>query len=84
MIDLNREAAALLFNGAQDLMPGQELELGFTYPRIADGEFEIVHQHREARVLRAEPYNDQLQRIVVQFHQPLEDPPAAENEYLRY
>ncbi len=82
MVDLNSEGAALLVANDQNLWTGQDIELGLMYPRIVNGSFDILHDHRRGTIYRNEWYNPSLQRVVVRFHQPLGEAPAVGNEYI--
>jgi hypothetical protein len=84
MVDLNSRAVALLMRRDRHLTCGQKIVLGLMYPRITDGEFDIVHHHVEATVTRSELYNADLHRVVLQFGQPLDECPGKENEYVRH
>jgi len=82
MVDLNSDGAALLVGRACTPNPGQPVEMKLAYPRVSDGEFQILNDQRWATVLRTEPYNDALSRVVLRFHQRLEEAPAEANEYV--
>lgn len=81
MIDLNRHGAAFLLNSGDPVNPGDPIELRLTYPRVEDGQFQIMHAQHTGTVIRSQAYNDNLNRIVVQFAEPMDTAPVAENQY---
>ena len=58
--------------------------MALMYPRVADERFDIVHDHIAGTVVRRESYNPSLDRVVVEFHQPLDEKPAVRNEYVKH
>jgi len=82
MVDLNSKGAAILVENDCPFETGKEVEIGLMYPKVINGNFEIIHEHRPCTVIRNEWYNSALNRIVVQFHLPMEQPPAVGNEYI--
>jgi len=82
MVDLSSEGAALLVENQHDVWPGQEIELGMMYPKVVNGNFDIVHNHMKGTIYRSDRYNDSMNRVVVRFNGALEDAPAIGNEYI--
>ncbi len=82
MIDLNSKCAAVLVENTCPLEIGKEAEIGLMYPRVINGNFEIVHEHRPCTVIRRDWYNPSLDRVVVEFHYPMDEHPAIGNEYV--
>jgi len=82
MIDLNSQGAAMLLDSSSHVSPGDCIELGLTYPRVEGQAFQIIHDHRTGTVIRTQPYNQSLSRVVVHFGQPIVDPPGTHNDYI--
>ena len=80
MIDLTSQGAAFLLNSNTPLQAGDPIELRLSYPQTGDGQFQIMHAQRTGTVLRNQGYNSDLNRIVVQFAEPMDTPPAAEKK----
>ncbi len=81
MVDLNSRSAALLVDFSADLWPGKEIEVGFMYPKVVNGNFDIIQEHRKGTVIRDNWHNPQLKRVVIEFHETLPESPAIGNEY---
>lgn len=82
MVDLNSCGAAVLVDSASQLWPGREVELGFMYPKVVNGNFQIMHYHKRGTVKRDDWYSPSLKRVVIEFHERLPDMPAVGNEYI--
>lgn len=82
MVDLNSKGAAFLVSNDTDLSLGGEIEMGIMYPRVVNGNFDIINDHLRGEVVRNDWYNSEMKRLVVEFHAPMEDHPAVGNEYI--
>ncbi len=82
MVDLNSKGAAFLVSSDMNLSLGGKIEMGIMYPRVVNGNFDIVHDHLEGEVVRNDWYNPEMKRLVVEFREPMENKPAVGNEYI--
>jgi len=81
MVDLNSRSAAVLVDRSSPVVEGQPIELALTWPRVEQQQFEIIRDRRTGTVTRSDQYNPTLNRIVMEFDQPIAEHPAADNEY---
>ena len=84
MIDLNSKGAAFLLPNDRHAPVGKDVTLRLSYPRVEDGEFNIVTNERPGRIYRSQNYNPEMKRVVVTFNDHLDDAPALENEYAAF
>jgi hypothetical protein len=82
MVDINSEGAAVLVENDNSFPVGKNIRMGMSYPRISEGEFDILNHETSGCVYRDQHYNPQMRKLVIKFHAPLSRHPAVGNEYI--
>ncbi|MBN2456778.1 MAG: hypothetical protein JXB29_09640 [Sedimentisphaerales bacterium] len=82
MIDISSEAAAFTCGADENCSyPGQEMTSRFSVPRFGLGDaFDMASFTRSGKIIRVDEVNKFLQRIAVQFAEPLPFKPGEQTD----